>query len=103
LELFFKSFLMTKGVGVKELKEKYRHNISMLLSESVKNHLGDHFRISPQLKVDLDKFSSSFVRKDYEYFPFFVWMFGRQLPDTTRLFRFAGQLDSKLPPIINHP
>jgi hypothetical protein len=101
LELFLKSFLMAKGIGIRELKEEYGHNLSNLLSESMKDHLGDDFRISPQLKTDFDDFSRSYIRKDYEYFPFFGWLFGQPLPDTKRLFRFAGQLDKRLPPIID--
>lgn len=101
LGLYLKSFLMKQGCGIQELKKrKYGHNISNLLSESVKRDFESHFRISPQLQTDIDAFSSSYAAKDFEYFPFFVWMLGRSLPETKRLFAFARRLDDRLPGII---
>ena len=101
LELYLKSFLMKQGCDIQELKKKkYGHNISNLLSESVKRGFEDHFRISEQLRAEVDVFSSSYAAKDFEYFPFFFWMFGRPLPETKGLFRFAKRLDDRLPDII---
>ncbi len=100
LELFLKSFLMKKGLSIKQLKDSFSHNIACLLEESLNHDIEDCFHISDELKADIASFSKLYAAKDYEYFPILAWIFGQQQPNTVRLFRFAKQLDRKLPAII---
>jgi hypothetical protein len=99
LELFLKSFLMRKGVGIKNLKT-LSHNLNTLLKESLDYGVEDYFNVSKQLKTDIASFSRVYTNKAYEYFPFWTWVFRQKFPNTARLFRFAKQLDKKLPAII---
>ena len=101
LELFLKSFLMKKGLSSKKLKSApFSHNIGHVLEESLKHDIEDCFHISDELKADIASFSKFYSTKHYEYFPIIPWILGVQLPKTVRLFRFAKQLDRKLPEII---
>jgi hypothetical protein len=101
LELFLKSFLMKKGLSIKDLKGRsFSHNIDCLLEESLKHNIEDCFHISDELKADIASFSKLYAAKNYEYFPILAWIFGQEQPNTVRLFRFAKQLDRKLPAII---
>ena len=101
LELFLKSYLMKKGLSVKQLKNhSFSHNIDLLLKESFKHNIEGCFHISNDLKADIASFSKLYVAKNYEYFPILAWIFGQQQPNTVRLFRFAKQLDKNLPAII---
>jgi len=101
LELFLKSFLMKKGSSIKQLKSRpFSHNIDRVLKESLKHDIEDCFHISDELKADIASFSKFYSTKHYEYFPIVAWITGQQLPKTGRLFRFAKQLDIKLPAII---
>ena len=100
LELFLKSFLMKKGRILEDLKKDFGHRIDRLLKEACKHDVEDCFRISDELKADLAVFSKLYAGKDYEYFSILAWIFRQQQPDTRRLFRFAKELDNKLPAII---
>jgi len=101
LELFLKSFLMKKGLSIKQLKSRrFSHNIDRLLKESLKHDIEDCFHISDELKADIISFSKFYSAKFYEYFPIVAWITCIQQPKTVRLFRFAKQLDTKLPAII---
>jgi hypothetical protein len=101
LELFLKSFLMKMGLNIKDLKSRtLAHNLERLFEESLNHDIRDCFYISDQLKADITSFSRLYAAKGYEYFPIWVWIFGLQFPNTVRLFRFAKQLDKKLPAII---
>ena len=100
LELFLKSFLMKKGWKLEDLKKDFGHRIDRLLKEACKHDIADYFRISDELKADLALFSKLYAGKDYEYFSILAWIFRQKHPETRRLFRFAKQLDEKLPAII---
>lgn len=101
LELFLKSFLMKKGTSITRLKSHpFSHNIDRSLKESLKHDIEDCFHISDELKADVASFSKFYSAKHYEYFPIVAWITSLQQPKTDRLFRFAKQLDRKLPAII---
>ncbi len=101
LELFLKSFLMKKGLSIKQLKSRrFSHNLDLLLNESLKHDIEDCFHISDKLKADIISFSKFYSAKFYEYFPIIAWITCMQQPKTMSLFRFAKQLDTKLPAII---
>jgi hypothetical protein len=103
LELFLKSFLMKKGLCIKELKSRsFSHNIDRLLKESLKHDIEDCFHISDELKADIISFSKFYSAKFYEYFPIVAWITCMQQPKTLRLFHFAKQLDTKLPAISKY-
>ena len=67
-----------------------------LLDESMKKGLGQHFKISPELKSDISQFGSLYKSKTFEYFSLLHILVPPKLPDMSRLSRFVALLDRKL-------
>ena len=92
---------MKQGVPLSTLKKKpYSHNISRLLAEAKTKGIERHFRISPELVIDIDAFSSFYAAKGCEYFPILVWMFRHHVPRVHRVSAFTTLLHRRLPEII---
>ena len=103
LELFLKTFLLSRGMGEAELRRQpYGHDLNRLLTEASRRGLGTYTRLSPQLESDISKFSSVYSKKVLEYFSILHLLGPPTLPDLTRIRRFLRRLDEVLPDIIQH-
>jgi hypothetical protein len=99
LELLLKAYLF--GCGMTDSQSRaFGHNIAKLLGESVNKGLDQYFRISPELKFDISRFSSLYNSKSLEYFSLLHLLVPPKLPDMSRLCRFVALLDRKLPRIL---
>jgi len=96
LELYLKSFLLSCGLGEKELKDKFRHNLDEALSKCIDYGLEQFVHVSAPLKSELKAFSVVYKSKAFEYFSITYLIASPRLPPIQRLFGFAASLQKSL-------
>jgi hypothetical protein len=67
-ELFLKSFLLTKGVSPKKVREKYGHNLEKLLEAALAHDFAEICPISREVRAQLKALNGLYQGKQFEYF-----------------------------------
>ena len=97
LELYLKTYLLNCGMKLTKLKSRrYGHNIASLLDECLRHGIERDFRISPELRTDINRFSVVYASKGLEYFSLTFLFVPPKLPRLDRVQRFIAQLDGKM-------
>ena len=95
LELYLKAYLLTRGFSERVLRtRRLRHDLSALLNEAESRGLGDHLRISLELRRDLRSLNDPYARAALEYVSWWNLLAPPSVPDSRRLSRFAANLDT---------
>src|SRR6266404_1949810 len=68
LELYLKTYLLNCGMKLTPLKRYYGHDIARLLDECIRQGIQKDFRISPELRTDVTRFSFVHASNCLEYF-----------------------------------
>src|SRR5438552_3708325 len=69
LELHLKTYLLNRGMKLSPLTRRpYGHNIARLLDECIRQGIQKDFRISLELRTDVNSFSALYASKGLEYF-----------------------------------
>jgi len=95
LELMLKTYLLTTGVGEREIR-KLKHNLSRTLAKSREASLEQLVRVSPETEQALRDFSSVYASEAFRYFSILHLLTPPSLPDLRRLTRFARILEKQL-------
>ena len=100
LELILKAFLLLKGHGVSELKDRYGHNLKRLWKAARKDGLADAV---PELPSDIEnvlaQVNQYYKNKAFEYFNFKRWVHSYEgLPSLDQLADCTATLIERLKP-----
>jgi hypothetical protein len=90
IELFLKSFLVTKGVSPKKLREKYGHNLEKLLEAALAHDFAEICPISRDVRAQLKAVNGLYQAKQFEYFDL-AHFFGRGAVEIDPLLAFLEQ------------
>jgi hypothetical protein len=97
LELYLKTYLLNCGMKLTPLTRRpYGHDIARLLDECIRHGIEKDFRISPELRTDIRRFSFVYASKGLEYFSLTFLFIPPKLPRMGRIQRFVAQLDGRM-------
>jgi len=96
LELYLKSFLLSRGVTSGELKTAYGHNLTRLLADARKRGLHQLTTVSSATESALSGLDTLYRSGRLRYFTLLVLVSPSVMPDFRRLFRFAQTLRKNL-------
>lgn len=97
LELYLKTYLLNCGMKLRQLTRRpYGHDIARLLDECISYGIENEFRISPELRTDICRFSVIYASKDLEYFSLTFLFVSPKLPRLDRIQRFIARLNEKM-------
>jgi hypothetical protein len=95
LELMFKTYLLSSGLGERAIKKR-GHNLRRLLADCQANDIGKMIRVSPQIQSAIGRFSVVYETEAFRYFSILYLIAPPQLPDLRPLVRFARVLERRL-------
>ena len=76
IELSLKSFLLSRGLKIDELKSnKYGHNLSVLLSESRRRKLGNIVKLTQRERKAIELLNVFYFTKELEYIKIAIYQF----------------------------
>lgn len=84
LELFFKAYLLAKGVSLNTLK-KVRHDLLVALRNAKERDLESLVDISPEAEEELRKANEYYKEKEFEYYERIMFKAGLRYPDLPKL------------------
>ena len=90
IELFQKSFLLTKELSTKKLRAKYGHNLEKLLEAALEHDFAEICPVSREVRDQLTTLNGLYQGKQFEYFDF-AHFFGGVAVEIDPLLAFLEQ------------